>query len=103
MAVPPFCLGILLVSLFAVELGWLPTRGYVSLFAEPLENLRFLALPAITLGFSGAAYYTRLTRTAMIDELAKDYDEIFVDTPPAYNFFTQSALIAADRCLIPFD
>jgi chromosome partitioning protein len=38
-----------------------------------------------------------------LDELSKDYDEIFVDTPPAYNFFTQSALIAADRCLIPFD
>ncbi len=36
-------------------------------------------------------------------ELANDFDEIFVDTPPAYNFFTQSALIAADRCLIPFD
>ncbi|SFM38957.1 ParA family protein [Rugamonas rubra] len=38
-----------------------------------------------------------------LNELAQDYDEIFVDTPPAYNFFTQSALIAADRCLIPFD
>jgi chromosome partitioning protein len=38
-----------------------------------------------------------------LDELSKEYDEIFVDTPPAYNFFTQSALIAADRCLIPFD
>ncbi len=36
-------------------------------------------------------------------ELEKDFDEIYVDTPPAYNFFTQSALIAADRCLIPFD
>jgi chromosome partitioning protein len=38
-----------------------------------------------------------------LDELAKDYDEIILDTPPAYNFFTQSALIAADGCLIPFD
>lgn len=38
-----------------------------------------------------------------LNELAKDYDEIIVDTPPAYNFFTQSALIAADCCLIPFD
>lgn len=39
----------------------------------------------------------------MLNELAKDYDEIFLDTPPAYNIFTQSALIAADSCLIPFD
>ena len=33
----------------------------------------------------------------------KDFDEIFIDTPPALNFFTRSALIAADTCLIPFD
>lgn len=39
----------------------------------------------------------------LLRELGKEYDEIFVDTPPAYNFFSQSALIAADRCLIPFD
>lgn len=38
-----------------------------------------------------------------LKELAKDFDEIILDTPPAYNFFTQSALIAADCCLIPFD
>ncbi|MES2354379.1 MAG: ParA family protein [Pseudomonadota bacterium] len=37
-----------------------------------------------------------------INEL-KQFDEIFIDTPPAFNFFTQSALIAAERCLIPFD
>lgn len=38
-----------------------------------------------------------------LTELATEYDEIIIDTPPAYNFFTQSALIAADCCLIPFD
>lgn len=32
-----------------------------------------------------------------------DYEAIYIDTPPALNFFSQSALIAADRCLIPFD
>ena len=36
-------------------------------------------------------------------ELDKQYDFIYVDTPPALNFFTRSALIATDRCLIPFD
>jgi chromosome partitioning protein len=36
-------------------------------------------------------------------ELKQDYDYIFIDTPPALNFFSLSALIAADRCLIPFD
>lgn len=38
-----------------------------------------------------------------LKELQGEYDEIFLDTPPAYNFFTQAALIAADGCLIPFD
>lgn len=36
-------------------------------------------------------------------ELAEDYDEIWIDTPPALNFYTRSALIAAEGCLIPFD
>lgn len=38
-----------------------------------------------------------------LDELAESYDMIFIDTPPALNFYTRSALIAAERCLIPFD
>ncbi|MCK2087012.1 ParA family protein [Thauera aromatica] len=38
-----------------------------------------------------------------LDELADDFDCVFIDTPPALNFFTRSALIAADACLIPFD
>ncbi|KAA0873849.1 ParA family protein [Nitrincola tapanii] len=35
--------------------------------------------------------------------LREEYDAIYIDTPPAYNFFTLSALVAAERCLIPFD
>jgi len=38
-----------------------------------------------------------------LDEIAGEFDQIFIDTPPALNFFTRSALIAADACLIPFD
>lgn len=38
-----------------------------------------------------------------LDELADDFDVIYIDTPPALNFYTRSALIAADGCLIPFD
>jgi chromosome partitioning protein len=36
-------------------------------------------------------------------ELSASYDQIWIDTPPALNFYTRSALIAAERCLIPFD
>ena len=38
-----------------------------------------------------------------LDEIADDYDRIYIDTPPALNFYTRSALIAAEGCLIPFD
>ncbi len=38
-----------------------------------------------------------------LEQLGDHYDEIWIDTPPALNFYTRSALIAADRCLIPFD
>ncbi len=38
-----------------------------------------------------------------LDNLHEDFDEIYIDTPPALNFFTLSALIAADRCLLPYD
>ena len=38
-----------------------------------------------------------------LQPLAEHYDRVFIDTPPAFNFFTLSALIAADRVLIPFD
>jgi chromosome partitioning protein len=38
-----------------------------------------------------------------LEKLESDYDEVWIDTPPALNFYTRSALIAADSCLIPFD
>ena len=38
-----------------------------------------------------------------IESLSDDYDMVYIDTPPAFNFYTLSALIAADRCIIPFD
>jgi chromosome partitioning protein len=38
-----------------------------------------------------------------LDELADEYDQVWIDTPPALNFFTRSALVASQGCLIPFD
>jgi peptide/nickel transport system permease protein len=70
---PSFLVGYLLLNFLAFQpqvlanVELFPIGGY-----KPFD-LRYLALPAITLGFSGAAYYTRLTRTAMLDELASDY------------------------------
>jgi peptide/nickel transport system permease protein len=70
---PAFLVGYLLLNFLAFQPQILahveifPIGGY-----KPLD-LRYLALPAITLGIGSAAYYTRLTRTAMIDELTRDY------------------------------
>jgi peptide/nickel transport system permease protein len=73
MAMPPFVLGILFVTVFAIELGWLPTRGYVSLFGDPIGNLRYLALPALTMGLLVAAPVLRFLRAALLDVSRSDY------------------------------
>ncbi|WP_407937487.1 ParA family protein [Neptuniibacter marinus] len=38
-----------------------------------------------------------------LEQLSDDYDAVYIDTPPAFNFYTLSALVASERCLIPFD
>ena len=71
----------------------------------PFENLSLLAShPA--LGELAAKLESRhkiYKLREALDELKDDFDAIYIDTPPAMNFFTLSALIAADTCLIPFD
>ncbi|MBD3307703.1 ABC transporter permease subunit [candidate division KSB3 bacterium] len=73
LAVPSFWLGILLILLFAVKLEWLPLLGYVNFSESPVEWLRHLILPAFALGCIRAAILTRMIRTAMLEELGKEY------------------------------
>jgi peptide/nickel transport system permease protein len=72
-SVPSFWLGLMLVLLFAVTLGWFPSSGYVPFFDDPLENLRRLTLPAITLGVAMAGTTTRMLRASMIDTLQQEF------------------------------
>ena len=72
-AVPSFWLGILLALLFAVELGWLPSTGYVPFLEDPIANLQYLALPATTLAVALAAPVTRFVRSSMLDVLQEPY------------------------------
>jgi peptide/nickel transport system permease protein len=78
-SVPGFWIGQLLVLLFAVELGWLPTGGMVSARAHftglaYLADLgRHMALPVLTLSIFMAAMIARFTRTAMIEALDQDF------------------------------
>ena len=67
---PTFIIGLLLQWLFAYELRLLPLDGYGN---TPAEHLACLVLPAVTLGIFGAAYYTRIVRDEMIDQLGQDY------------------------------
>jgi peptide/nickel transport system permease protein len=73
MAVPTFWLGILLVLLFGLYLRWLPTSGFVPIWQEPAKALRFLILPALTLGAYVSAVLARFTRAALLESLDQDY------------------------------
>jgi peptide/nickel transport system permease protein len=74
LGVPTFWLGILLILLFAVELHWLPSAsGYVALWDSPLDMLRNLALPAVTLGVYVSGIFARFLRASLVAELRADY------------------------------
>jgi peptide/nickel transport system permease protein len=72
-AMPSFWLGILLIILFAVELSVLPPSGFVSITSDPVEFLRHMALPAVTLGAVQAAVIMRQTRSSLLEVLNEDY------------------------------
>ena len=73
LAVPYFWLGILLILLFSIQLGWLPPSGHVPFFDDPLQNLRLMILPVLTVGTAMAALVMRQPRTAMLEALSQDY------------------------------
>src|SRR5690606_16086452 len=72
-AVPGFWLGMTLILLFAVQLQWLPSSGYVPFFEDPVRNLRHLILPAVTLAVYLLAVFSRFLRAEMIETLRQDY------------------------------
>jgi peptide/nickel transport system permease protein len=62
---PQFVVGILLLYVFSVQLGWFPIGGY--------GTLSHLVLPALTLGILGGGWYARMSRSSMIEVLGQDY------------------------------
>lgn len=72
-SLPDFLLGLLLMLLFAVQLGWFPSSGYVPLSDGLLAHIRSITLPSVALGFTYSALMMRMTKSAMYDALYKDY------------------------------
>ena len=70
---PNFWLGILMILLFSVQLGWLPASGYVSPFEDLRANLAAMIMPAFVLGNAIAAVLMRHTRSAMLQVMSSDY------------------------------
>lgn len=72
-AIPAFLAGILLVAVFAVQLGWFPSGGYVPISQDPAQFLRRMALPWLSLGLVQGAVLARYVRSAVLDEIGQDY------------------------------
>jgi peptide/nickel transport system permease protein len=72
-AIPGYFLAYLLIFLFAVQLGWLPAIGYVSIAEGVGPWLSHLVLPTLSLSVIGSALTTRITRSTMLEVLREDY------------------------------
>src|SRR5262245_50437101 len=72
-SIPNFWLGIMLILLLSVRLGWLPASGFVPWWEDPIANLSRMVMPAVVLGTALAAVLMRQTRNAMIEVLSADY------------------------------
>ena len=73
LSVPNFWLGIMLILLFSVRLGWLPASGHVPFLESPLSNIVHLLMPSFVLGTGLAAVLMRQTRNSMIEVMSADY------------------------------
>jgi peptide/nickel transport system permease protein len=72
-AIPSFWLGLMMILLFSVQLGWLPAVGFTPWSRDPIAFTKSLIMPVLALGFGQAAIMTRMTRAAMLETLTQDY------------------------------
>lgn len=72
-SIPNFFLGLMMIIFFAVQLGWLPSGGYVPFTQDPIGWLRSTTMPAISLALLQAGLLARITRSGMLEVLRQDY------------------------------
>jgi peptide/nickel transport system permease protein len=73
LSLPAFWQGTVLILVFSIYLGWMPSLQWVPLARSPAANLLTMALPALTLGTATAAMITRMARASMLDVLGREY------------------------------
>ena len=73
LSVPSFLLGLVVIVYGTLYLGYVPPRGYVHLFNDPIGNLRQLWIPALVLGYGLSASIMRMTRSTVLEALKEDY------------------------------
>jgi len=73
LSIPNFLLGLVMILVFGVWLGWLPVAGYVPLESGLWPNLRSLLMPSVSLGLVQSALIARITRSSMLDVLREQY------------------------------
>jgi peptide/nickel transport system permease protein len=73
LSIPNFWLGIMLILLVSVQLGWLPASGYESIFVDPVRSLQTMIMPSFVLGTGLAATLMRHTRSSMLSVMKSDY------------------------------
>lgn len=73
LSLPDFWLGLVMIYVFAVVLGWMPTGGYVEFGESPLGWLRMTTMPALSLALTQVGLLARMTRSGMLEVLRQDY------------------------------
>lgn len=72
-SIPDFWMGLLLITLFSAMLGWLPSSGYVAITDDPVQWLRRVIMPGLTVGVVAGAIMTRYVRSAVLEVLSMSY------------------------------
>jgi peptide/nickel transport system permease protein len=73
MSIPHFWLGMMLIVLFSVNLGWLPASGYVPFFTDPVANIAAMIMPIVATGLRESAILMRMQRSSLLEVLSADY------------------------------